>query len=95
MTDVVMMTTELLTVPLALSEAIPYLTLGGGGWLAWRFVRAYERRAASAARLRALAERVRVLESALGRVEGSVALLAAGRRRDRFPASPPPRPPAP
>ena len=94
MTDV-MMTTELLAVPLALSEALPYLTLGGGGWLAWRFVRAYERRVASAARIRALAERVRVLESALGRVEGSVALLAAGRRRDRFPASSPPRPPAP
>ena len=94
MTDV-MMTTELLTIPLALSDALPYLTLGGGGWLAWRFLRAYERRVASAARLRALAERVRVLESALGRVEGSVAMLAAGRRAPRFPASSPPRPPAP
>ena len=63
-----------------LTETLSYVTLGGAGYLAWRVVRAYERRRVAPERLRALAERVRRLEDAVVRVEGSVQQVAEANR---------------
>ncbi len=52
-----------------LGETTPYAVFAGGGYLAWRFVRAYERRAASPDQLNALADRVRILEDVIDQVE--------------------------
>ena len=58
-----------------LSEAAPYAMLGGGGYLAWRFVRAYERRAAPPDQVAALTNRVRMLEDGMDLVEDRVERL--------------------
>jgi hypothetical protein len=55
-----------------LSEGTSYAVLGGAGYLAWRFVRAYERRTISPDRLDALTDRVRLLEDAMDHVEDRV-----------------------
>jgi hypothetical protein len=55
-----------------LSEATPYLVFAGGGYLAWRFVRAYERRSVSPDRLDAITDRVRLLEDAMDHLEDRV-----------------------
>lgn len=55
-----------------LGEATPYAVLAGGGYLAWRFVRAYERRSASPDRLDSLADRVRILEDVVDQVEDRI-----------------------
>jgi hypothetical protein len=65
----------------------PYLAIGG--WLALvaggiyavrRFLRAYERRSAAGQDLTALADRVRLLEDALERVEANVEQLAEAQQ---------------
>jgi len=55
-----------------LSEAAPYAVFAGGGYLAWRFVRAYERRSVSPDRLDAITDRVRILEDAMDHIEDRV-----------------------
>ena len=50
------------------------------GYLAWRFVRAYERRGGEPERLEALSARVRLLEEALVGVEARVAESAEAQR---------------
>lgn len=55
-----------------LNEATPYAIFAGGGYLAWRFVRAYERRAAAPDQLDALADRVRILEDVMDQVEDRI-----------------------
>jgi len=55
-----------------LTEATPYAVISGGGYLAWRFVRAYERRAAAPDQLNALADRVRILEDVVDQVEDRI-----------------------
>ena len=58
-----------------LSEATPYAVFAGGGYLAWRFVRAYERRATAPDQLLALAERLRMLEDGMDHIEDRVERL--------------------
>jgi hypothetical protein len=58
--------------PYFLSELAPYTVIGGTGYLAWRFVRAYERRAASPDQINALADRVRILEDMMDQVEDRI-----------------------
>ena len=53
--------------PYFLSEAVWYGTLGGTGYLAWRFVRAYERRGGPSEPVESLTARVTTLEDALER----------------------------
>lgn len=72
--------TDIMVPPYFLTEALSYLTLGGTGYLVWRFVRAYERRSVAAGRLRALAHRVRTLEAAVSGVEGEVRQVAEAQR---------------
>jgi len=55
-----------------LGEATPYVVFAGGGYLAWRFVRAYERRSAAPDQLNALADRVRILEDVVDEVEDRI-----------------------
>ena len=55
-----------------LTEATPYAAFGGAGYLAWRFVRAYERRTVAPDRVDALTDRVRLLEDAIDQVEDRV-----------------------
>ena len=55
-----------------LTEATPYLVFGGGGYLAWRFVRAYERRSISPDRVDGIMDRVRLLENAMDHLEDRV-----------------------
>ena len=55
-----------------LGEAAPYAVFAGGGYLAWRFVRAYERRSAPPDQLTALADRVRILEDVVDQVEDRI-----------------------
>ena len=55
-----------------LGEAAPYAVFAGGGYLAWRFVRAYERRSATPDQLCALADRVRILEAVVDEVEDRI-----------------------
>jgi surfactin synthase thioesterase subunit len=55
-----------------LTEATPYAVFGAGGYLAWRFVRAFERRSIPPDQLNALADRVRVLEDVVDQVEDRV-----------------------
>lgn len=52
-----------------LSEGTSFAVLGGAGYLAWRVVRAYERRTISPDRLDALTDRVRLLEDAMDNLE--------------------------
>jgi len=63
---------ELGAVAYFLNEATPYAVLAGGGYLAWRFVRAYERRAVAPERFHALADRVRILEDVMDEVEDRI-----------------------
>ena len=74
------MMTEFAVPAYFLTETFSYLTVGGAGYLAWRVVRAYERRRVAPERLRALAERVRRLEDAVLRVEGGVQQVAESHR---------------
>jgi hypothetical protein len=55
-----------------LGEVAPYTVIGGAGYLAWRFVRAYERRAASPDQISALSDRVRILEDVMDQVEDRI-----------------------
>jgi len=55
-----------------LGEGAPYAVIGGTGYLAWRFVRAYERRAASPDQISALSDRVRILEDVMDQVENRI-----------------------
>jgi len=55
-----------------LGEAAPYAVFAGGGYLAWRFVRAYERRSTAPDQLNALADRVRMLEDVVDQVEDRI-----------------------
>ena len=58
--------------PYFVGEVVPYAVIGGTGYLAWRFVRAYERRAASPDQINALADRVRILEDVVDQVEDRI-----------------------
>jgi hypothetical protein len=58
--------------PYFLSEVAPYTVIGGAGYLAWRFVRAYERRVASPDQISALSDRVRILEDVMDQVEDRI-----------------------
>jgi hypothetical protein len=58
--------------PYFLGELTPYAAMGGSAYLAWRFVRAYERRAASPDQLSALSDRVRILEDVMDQVEDRI-----------------------
>ena len=55
--------------PFVLTEATPYAALAGAGYLAWRFVRAYERRSIAPERFDSVSDRVRVLEDAVDELE--------------------------
>jgi hypothetical protein len=66
--------------PYLLNEAVPYLTLGGTGYLAWRFVRAYERRGVEPDQLRALARRLEYLEVTVETLEDQVRQTAEAQR---------------
>jgi hypothetical protein len=55
--------------PYLLTEGTPYAVVVGAGYLAWRFVRAYERRAVAPDRFDAVSERVRVLEDSMDELE--------------------------
>jgi hypothetical protein len=55
--------------PYLLTEGTPYVVFAGAGYLAWRFVRAYERRAIAPDRFDTVSERVRVLEDAVDELE--------------------------
>jgi hypothetical protein len=66
------MTIEFVPLPYVLDGALSYLMMTGAGYLAWRFVRAYERRAVEPERVRALAARVHLLEMAVEQVEDSI-----------------------
>jgi len=55
-----------------LGEAAPYAVFAGGGYLAWRFVRAYEQRSRAPDQLNALADRVRILEDVVDQVEDRI-----------------------
>ena len=56
--------------PYLLTEATPYAALAGAGYLAWRFVRAYEHRSIAPSRLDAISDRMRALEDAVDELEG-------------------------
>ena len=58
--------------PYFLGELTPYAVIGSSGYLAWRFVRAYERRVASPDQISALTDRVRILEDVMDRVEDRI-----------------------
>lgn len=58
--------------PYLLGEMTPYAAIGGAGYLAWRFVRAYERRGATPDQLSALTDRVRMLEDVMDHVEDRI-----------------------
>ena len=66
--------------PYYLSEVVSYFTLGGSAYLAWRVVRAYERRSSEPERVRALTSRVQYLEAAIETVEGQVRQTAEAQR---------------
>jgi len=55
-----------------LGEVTPYAVIGGTGYLAWRFVRAYERRVVAPDQFTALADRVRVLQHVMDQVEDRI-----------------------
>ena len=58
--------------PYLLSEATPYAVFVGAGYLALRFVRAYERRSISPDRFDAVTDRVCILEDAIDQLENRV-----------------------
>jgi hypothetical protein len=66
--------------PYVVAEALSYGMAGGAGYLAWRFVRAYERRCTDPERLEGLADRVHVLEEAVEQVAGRVEQTAEAQR---------------
>ena len=53
--------------PFLLSETLSYGMVGGASYLAWRFVRAYERRSGPSEPLELLTARVTLLEEAVER----------------------------
>ena len=55
--------------PYLLTETLSYGMIGGAGYLAWRFVRAYERRIHPPEPLESLASRVTRLEEAVERTD--------------------------
>ena len=55
-----------------LGEVTPYAVIGSTDYLAWRFVRAYERRVVAPDQISALADRVRVLEDVMDQVEDRI-----------------------
>jgi hypothetical protein len=55
-----------------LGDVTPYAVIGGTGYLAWRFVRAYERRVTAPDQITALADRVRILEDVMDHVEDRI-----------------------
>jgi hypothetical protein len=56
-----------------LSALVPYAVLGWAGYLAWRWVRAYERRNLRRRDLSAMSTRVRVLEESIDDFERRMA----------------------
>jgi hypothetical protein len=62
-----------LMVPYILSEVMSYLMAAGAFYLAWRFVRAYERRVTAADHVSSLSARVGLLEESFGEIEARVA----------------------
>ena len=66
--------------PVYLSEALFYFAWSIAGYLAWRVVRAYERRSLEAARTRTLRKRIRRLEASMGRVQRRVTWTADAQR---------------
>jgi hypothetical protein len=58
--------------PYYISEGISYFAFVGVAYLAWRIVRAYERRSLEPDQLRAFARRIESLEAAVGTVEDQV-----------------------
>lgn len=67
-------------VPYAFSELFSYLVVIYGGYLAWRCVRAFERRTTEAARLDTLTAEVSRLGSALAQAEGRLDQTADAQR---------------
>jgi hypothetical protein len=66
--------------PFYLSEVLSYAAWTGAGYLAWRVVRAYERRCLEATRSRSLGRRVRRLEASMGSLERRVAWTAEAQQ---------------
>jgi len=56
-------------VPYYVSEVLTYVAWSGAGYLAWRAVRAYERRSVEAGRLHMLGKQVRRLEASMARID--------------------------
>lgn len=63
-----------------LSEAVAYGMGGGAAYLAWRLVRAYERRVAALGHVDRLTARVDLLEDAAAEVAGRVDQVAEAQR---------------
>ena len=66
--------------PFYLSEAVSLTTFAGSAYLAWRAVRAYERRTLEPDYLRALANRLQSLEAAVETVEGQTRQTSEAQR---------------
>ena len=66
--------------PYYISEAVSYVAFGGMTYLAWRVVRAYERRSLEPNQLHALLRRVESLEATVETVEGQVRQTAEAER---------------
>jgi hypothetical protein len=79
-------------------EFFQYASWTGAGYLAWRVVRAYERRSIKATQLRTLGKRVKRLEASVRRVDRRTASTAEAqefttallldRSNSRLPATP-------
>ncbi|MBA2669382.1 MAG: hypothetical protein H0U67_03310, partial [Gemmatimonadetes bacterium] len=60
---------ELYLFPFVMNELQILLAMGGWGFLAWRFIRAYERRGLNGDAPKALSTRVQLLEANVEQVE--------------------------
>lgn len=66
--------------PYAFTELVAYAFFGLGGYLAWRLVRAYERRTRGNEELAVTGGRVRSLEQAMGEIDRRIAEMEDAQR---------------
>jgi hypothetical protein len=71
---------ELALLPYYISEIVGYVALVGMGYLAWRVVRAYERRSLEPDLLRGLTRRLKSLEATVETVEDQVRQTSEAQR---------------
>jgi hypothetical protein len=66
--------------PYIISEVLPYGVIGGASYLAWRFVRAYERQSVAPHQVLMLAERLERVEETIEQVHRGVEQSAEAHR---------------